>query len=1138
MKVLTSTRCIRLLLTLLFCFVLPISMFAQSTTDGAVGGTVVDPQDKVIRGAAVTVKNNGSNQVFSTKTDQSGYFRIGQLPPAAYTVTVNAEGFAPYKAEQVIVTVGSLTAVAPHLTIGTTEQVEVTAETPLVNVTSAEFTQTLNSIAIENLPINGGRWSNFTVLTPGVVSNSDGFGLLSFRGTSALLNNVTVDGADNNQAFFSEERGRTRAGYSTAKTAVQEFQVNTSNYSAEYGRSAGGVVNTVTKSGTNQIHGEAYWYDRNNEWGATNPYSFLTSVTPNGSSYTTTSKKYKPKDVRMMGGFGVGGAIIKDKLFWFLAYDKFHRNFPGFSVPNSASSFFAVPDAALPAGKNCGSTGVSSIDYNVCTLAAEMLPNGATGNTYGRSPSTATIAGVTAQQYTAAAQKWNTALFGGNNQLGLLSMNVPVPRKGDQNIIFPKVDWIINSRNHAFFEANRMRWASPGGVQSQGTNPYGPSSFGNDYVKDTWGVAKLDTMISNRISNQFRFQYGRDFEYETDQTPNAYELQTLVNPVNALTGVPTGYTNPTGLPPNVYIGSYQWGTLYYTNRIAYPDEYKTQFADTVNYTLGRHNLKFGVDFAHSKDSLNNLYMQYGEYSFAGLPQYVAQLYDPAHAYFTDYYQGMQGGAFDNVPTTYQFSTNDIAFFAQDDWKVSRRLTVNLGLRYDTETMPGSFKNLEQQIQLGTKTLTTGVMPDRPQGLGPRAGFAWDAYGDGKTVLRGGYGIYYGRVINAQLFGALTSTGSDSSQINYDYYANGNGKSLANAFPQIYKAGSQLGGTKTVAVMDKGFTIPSVQEIDLSLQQDLGKNTVLSISYLGSLGHHLANFKDLNIAPSTGTATYTVSNTQSGNTVAGMPIAAGTTYTVPLFTSRLTSGYGAVIDDYSGANSNYSAVAIQLEKRMSNHVQFSVNYTWSHALDTGVNGTTSFSGTTNANVLNPYNPGYGMYGNSSNNVPQRLTVHAVIESPWKHHNAWQYLLDGWQAAPVFQAQTGLNYSVSTTGSGGLQSGIFGAGGATFLPGTRGGFRQPNTFILDLRLAKQFSIGERVKAEFSADSFNLPNHNNITGVNTTAPYSIVKATSTTGAMLIPNSNAVSNGNALFGTPTNGNSNYVYNPRQIQLGARITF
>ena len=161
---------------------------------------------------------------------------------------------------------------------------------------------------------------------------------------STLQNNNTVDGADNNQAFFAEERGRTRAGYSTAKAGVQEFQVNTSNYSVEFGRAVGGVVNTVTKSGTNALHGEAYFFDRDNNWGATNPYTTLTKPTDTPGVFATTP--YKPKDWRKMIGTGVGGAIIKDKLFFFFAYDFYKRNFPGLGVASSPAKFFAKQTVA------------------------------------------------------------------------------------------------------------------------------------------------------------------------------------------------------------------------------------------------------------------------------------------------------------------------------------------------------------------------------------------------------------------------------------------------------------------------------------------------------------------------------------------------------------------------------------------------------------------------------------------------------------------------------------------------------------------------------------------------------------------------------------------------------------------------
>ncbi len=189
-------------------------------------------------------------------------------------MTVTAEGFESYKSSAVTVQVGLLTDLSPHLPAGSALQsVEVTSESPAMNTTSPDFAGVIDQHTLQNLPVNNYRWSAYALLTPGVVNDSNGFGLLSFRGQSTLLNNVTFDGVDDNQAYFSEERGRTRAGYSTAKASVQEFQVNTSNYSVEYGRSAGGVVNSITKSGGNQFHGEAYFFDRDAAWGAANAFT-------------------------------------------------------------------------------------------------------------------------------------------------------------------------------------------------------------------------------------------------------------------------------------------------------------------------------------------------------------------------------------------------------------------------------------------------------------------------------------------------------------------------------------------------------------------------------------------------------------------------------------------------------------------------------------------------------------------------------------------------------------------------------------------------------------------------------------------------------------------------------------------------
>src|SRR5262249_2391895 len=324
----------RLVTVALLVMSLGALLYAQSTTDGAIGGTVYDTTGAVVPNAKVLVHNNGTNAEQTVTSDASGYYRVTGLTSGSYTVTINGGGMAPYKAQQVVVSVGSVTDLSPRLGVaGTSEIVSVTAEAPQINTTSPELATTLNQTAIANLPINGGRWSNFSLLTPGVVSDSNAFGLLSFRGISTLLNNNTVDGADNNQAFFSEERGRTRAGYSTPKVAIEEFQVNTSNYSAEYGRSAGGVVNTVTKSGTNTIHGEAYFYDRDNVWGAANPFTALTVQNPPG---VFTPTNFKPTDWRKIAGFGVGGPLVKDKLFLFVAFDWYKHNFPGTAVAQNS----------------------------------------------------------------------------------------------------------------------------------------------------------------------------------------------------------------------------------------------------------------------------------------------------------------------------------------------------------------------------------------------------------------------------------------------------------------------------------------------------------------------------------------------------------------------------------------------------------------------------------------------------------------------------------------------------------------------------------------------------------------------------------------------------------------------------------
>ncbi len=1077
-------------------------LYAQSTTDGAIGGTVYDTNGAVVPNAKVLVHNNGTNAEKSVTTNDAGYFRAINLPSGSYTVTINQQGFSPYKAEQVIVQVGSVTDVSPRLGVGgATETVDVSAEAPQINTTSAEFAPTLNQTAISNLPINGGRWSNFALLTPGVVADSNGFGLLSFRGISTLLNNNTVDGADNNQAFFSEERGRTRAGYSTPKAAIEEFQVNTSNYSSEYGRSAGGVINTVIKSGTNSIHGETYFYDRDNVWGAANAFTQINVQAVPGGPFT--SKNFKPTDWRKMAGGAVGGPILKDKLFLFVAYDWYHRNFPGVAVTTNPGVFFAAPSCigtAAFSGSLCTATS------QVGTLAARILPG---GNTVAND---AIIAGSNG-----TGGIWGSDLSGLNSMLG------QVQRSGEQNILLPKLDWNVSAKNHASFSFNRMRWSSPAGIQTAATVTRGTNSFGNDFVQDTWGVAKLNTFFTPSLANEVRFQYGRDFEFEFSQPPSQYELNNLVN-------APT-FHNPLGLPPTVSItNGFTFGVPNFLQRSKFPDETRTQVADTMTWSHGKHNFKYGVDFSRVNDNSQNLFNGFGSYSYSSLLNYFSDLNAPntcgGRPCYTNFTQGL------GLPGL-EFNTNDYAVFFADDWKILPRLSLSLGLRWEYQQLPSPVTSL-----VNPNAPQTGKMPSDTNNYGPRVGFAWDVTGSGKTVLRGGYGIYYGRIINSTIFNALITTGMPGSQVSLTFNPNptaanpnpgatpSNPLGIIPNFPSIQT--SLTGNGRNIAFFDSNFQNPQVHQMDLTLEHDIGWGTVISASYLGSLGRQLPNFGDVNICPGpiSGTACKPVNNVTYTFTGNG-PVPAGFTISAPLFTQRINPLFGSETDIFSGTNSSYNAMVLQVSHRMNHNVQFNLNYTYSHAIDFGQNQST-FSDTNDlllpASVPNAV---AAEKGNSIYDIPNRFVLNAVVNTPWKQTGWLGYITNDWQIAPIFQIQNGLPLNLTTSGTppgGAVGSGITGSGGANRLPFVgRNTFRLPLTWVQDLRVAKYITYQERYKVELMADFFNIANKQNVTSENNLG-YSI------SGTNLVPN--------ATFQTITNSNSNFAYSPRQIQLGVRVQF
>jgi outer membrane receptor protein involved in Fe transport len=335
------SRGVRTLWIVVLCLVSLASVpaLAQTAATGNIEGVIADSSGGVLPGVTVTIRNMDTNVTRVLVTDGEGRYRAAALQPGRYEVLAELSGFTAKPITDVTVSVGQVVPVDLRLQpAGVTETVSVTTDAPLLDTTRTDVSNVIGQDTIRNLPINGRRWDNFVLLSPGV-SNDGNFGLVSYRGISGLYNNNMVDGVDNNQAFFSEARGRTRAVYSISSASIKEFQVGISNMSAEFGRAAGGTVNAVTKSGTNTITGEGFYFLRDRAFQAQDPF-------------ITDSEWDQTDETRQQFGFAVGGPVTRDKVFFFGSYDQQVRSFPPFVRP-SQTSFFNTCTASAT---NCAAT--------------------------------------------------------------------------------------------------------------------------------------------------------------------------------------------------------------------------------------------------------------------------------------------------------------------------------------------------------------------------------------------------------------------------------------------------------------------------------------------------------------------------------------------------------------------------------------------------------------------------------------------------------------------------------------------------------------------------------------------------------------------------------------------------------------
>lgn len=1104
----------------LFCLLVLLArapLRGQATT-GVLGGTIYDPQHAVLPDARIVALNDATGAEFIGYSDRSGNYTLGSLPPGTYTVDISASAFTAFTATHVVIELGRRTALNTVLEIGASAStIHVQTIVPFMQATYPSVATNITETDLLDIPSDSRRWSSFALLTPGVVSDRQGKGLLSFRGVSVLLNNSTIDGADNNQAFFSEERGRTHAPYSISMAAVEQFQVNTADYSAEYGRSAGGVINTVTKSGTNSFHGQAFFFERNSNLAATNPFTTLTSF--NSATADFVTRAYRPLDVRRQMGFGVGGPIVKGKLFWFYSFDRETRDFPSVSRVGYPTAIYAQPLASIPTGNYLGFpiTCSNLPPYNASTaFYASVFQYEATQGAcemYDR---------LDLPSYTAGVQQYQQGL----QLIGTLTGIAP--RTRSETLNFPKIDWQVNDRNHATLSYNRMRWNSPNGVQKQSSTQYGVNSLGNDYVSVDWFIGRLTTFLTENIGNEFRVHLGRELDRETSpiaagaEAPlakNQFGLAPQINIAGGASGEGMVIGNPAKLP-----------------RPEYPDEHRAEISDTVTWVAGNHTIKAGANWDRNEDLLDNLYGGAGKYYYTAFGDFLADYYHavdglgpPAPTYYVDTYAGFSQTF---GPPGFFITTNDFAGFANDEWRVFPRLTLTAGVRYEYERTPQAFLINPQLPQ-------TANYPDDRNNIAPRTGLAWDIFGNGNTIVRAGFGVFYGRIANGTLHSGLTSSGSPQTQRAYRYsYPTEPG---APQFPGILfdaPTGAEQGSKPSAYYFAKNYQAPESMQGDFTIEQKVGWNTEISLTYLTSQGRELPNFIDTNIDNATiGQLSYTV-DIPGPALGKPSPLPQGAIYTTPLYTSlRPNIFYGNITELLSNVNSNYNAGVLAITHRTSHGISFGLNYTLAHALDYNQN---EFLYKSPTNILEPNNMALE-YGNSNTDVRQRLVAHGTYWTTWQKHGWLGYLVNDWGFSPVVAWQTGLPYTLGIGGSapGGAFYGVNGAGGPSRLNiHQRNSYRFPSTQTTSLRVTRRIPLRDKAYLELMAETYNLTNTLNATSVDTLG----YNACSTPLKQGCPADSTAAHPylefNPTYGVTTNANSSSVYTPREIQLAVRLKF
>ncbi len=735
------------------------SAFAQGAATGDLHVSVKDPKGNAVTNARVTVRDVAKGLERAGSGDGQGGYSVRQLAPGTYSVIVDAPGFAKAEATDIAINVGGMAELPVTLTVaGGKEVVEVSSQAELVETSRSSTTDTIGQRKIDNLPINGRDYKQFTLTDSQVQRDSaPNTGAaptsgLNMSGQRARSNLVNVDGADATDNSTNGVRS------TVSQVAVQEFQIITNNYAAEYGRASGGVVNIITRSGSNDFHGDIYGYLRDRDFQAVNPFS----TTPN------------PAYTRVQGGTAFGGPIKKDKTYYYFSYEVTRRHETGFSsigqdclAANSQTCFGLTPFA--PAGNALLTSGPNSqIAFltNPAVIATEE----------GNSAYAAEVAQYVGLAGASSGQAINgvwPAAFGGGSGFPttcptgsgcfvpasyqtLASQEGNFPVFEGTSLYSFRLDHNVSNSNRLTLRVN----ASPStvtGIEVSGQDqPFGQNAYSRTsqqtyrdiagVVQDTW------TLGTNKV-NELRFQYARR------------GLSYFYN-----TAIPGGSDPAVNIPGYAYFGREPYSYIKRT-------EQRYQFTDNFSWSIGRHSTKFGGDVNYLPLTATFTVNYGGVFDIGSIPESEVALFgfvnpapgvlpnfpglSPVQAYGAglpgDYIQGLgsPSDTFHNIP---------IGAYWEDSWRVRPNLTLNYGVRYDVE-IPPKFA-APQGLALPAYQLLglqKGIQTDK-NNIQPRIGVAWDPKGDGKTVIRASFGMFYDHPLLGLYFLGDASDGSSSGQL--------------------------------------------------------------------------------------------------------------------------------------------------------------------------------------------------------------------------------------------------------------------------------------------------------------------------------------------------------------------------------------